>query len=252
MSVYYRGARTKNLFDPNSQAPFRLSRSKLELFLNCPRCFYLDRRLGISQPPGFPFNLNSAVDQLLKKEFDYYREQQQPHPLMTAFGIKAVPFAHPELETWRDALRAGVTHHHEPTGLLITGGLDDVWVGEAGALHVVDYKATSKDGEITLDAEWQRSYKNQVEIYQWLLRRNGFVVSPTAYFVYVNGRRDLDRFSDRLEFVSKIIPYNGEDNWIEPLLHKIKTCLLAESLPVPGTDCEFCQYRQLVNGVEQS
>ena len=62
--------RTRNIYDPHSDKPFKLSRSRLELFLNCPRCFYMDRRLGVDRPPGFPFNLNSAVDALLKKEFD--------------------------------------------------------------------------------------------------------------------------------------------------------------------------------------
>ena len=70
MSLYYNPQRTRNLYDPNDSQPFRLSRSKLELFLECPRCFYLDRVRGIGRPPGFPFNLNSAVDTLLKKEFD--------------------------------------------------------------------------------------------------------------------------------------------------------------------------------------
>ena len=70
MSKYYTGKRTRNLFDPTSKEPFRLSRSKIDLFISCPRCFYQDRRLGVAQPPGYPFNLNSAVDTLLKKEFD--------------------------------------------------------------------------------------------------------------------------------------------------------------------------------------
>jgi len=62
MSQYYTSQRTKNLFDPKSKDPFKLSRSRIEQFLNCPKCFYLDRRLGIGQPGGFPFNLNTAVD----------------------------------------------------------------------------------------------------------------------------------------------------------------------------------------------
>ena len=73
MSTYYNSKRTKNLFDPNSKLPYKLSRSKIDDFINCSRCFYLDRRLGIAHPPGYPFNLNSAVDHLLKKEFDIHR-----------------------------------------------------------------------------------------------------------------------------------------------------------------------------------
>lgn len=44
--------RIRNLYDPKSKEPFKLSRSKLELFLECPRCFYIDRRLGIGRVPG--------------------------------------------------------------------------------------------------------------------------------------------------------------------------------------------------------
>ena len=79
------------LYQPGSARPFRLSRSKVELFLSCPRCFYLDRRLGISRPASFPFNLNSAVDTLLKAEFDQYREAREPHPYMTEAGLDAIP-----------------------------------------------------------------------------------------------------------------------------------------------------------------
>lgn len=76
--TYYR----KKLYDPKAKEAFRISRSKIDLFLECPRCFYIDRRIGVSRPQGFPFNLNSAVDFLLKKEFDLHRKQKTPHPLM--------------------------------------------------------------------------------------------------------------------------------------------------------------------------
>src|ERR1700689_3314598 len=98
MSKYYTPQRSRNLYDPNSSELFRISRTKIDLFLNCPKCFYLDRRLGVGQPPGYPFNLNSAVDTLLKKEFDYYRHKQEPHPLLIENGIEAIPFLHSQLD----------------------------------------------------------------------------------------------------------------------------------------------------------
>jgi len=84
----------KKLYDPKSKEPFKISRSKIDLYLNCPRCFYLDRVLGISQPPGYPFSLNSAVDHLLKKEFDIHRAKNTKHPLMEAYGLDAIPYSH--------------------------------------------------------------------------------------------------------------------------------------------------------------
>ncbi len=73
MSSRYNPHRTRNIYDPGSRTPFRISRSKIDRFIECPRCFYIDRRLGTDRPPGFPFNLNSAVDALLKAEFDAHR-----------------------------------------------------------------------------------------------------------------------------------------------------------------------------------
>ncbi len=201
----------RKLFDPASDQPFALSRSKVELFQDCPRCFYLDRRLGIARPAGFPFNLNSAVDALLKAEFDRYRSEGAPHPLITGAGINAVPHAHPQLGDWRNNFR-GVRTVHGPSNFELFGAIDDLWRDLAtGELIVVDYKATSKTAEVTLDADWQMSYKRQMEFYQWLLRRQGLAVARRGWFVYCNGRRDLPAFGARLEFTIKLLPYDGDD-----------------------------------------
>ncbi len=249
MSKFYNGKRSKNIFDPKSRQSFRLSRSKIDLFLNCPRCFYLDRRLGVGQPPGFPFSLNSAVDKLLKKEFDSYRSKQLPHPLMKTYGIDAIPFQHEKIDEWRDALRRGITYLHPVTSLMITGGVDDVWVNPSGELLIVDYKATSKEEEVNLDADWQIGYKRQMEIYQWLFRRNAFRVSNTGYFVYCNGDSDREAFDGKLEFDVKVIPYEGNDDWVEPTIINIHECLRGDQVPDAGPDCDYCLYIKSVHDV---
>ncbi|MFM7718183.1 MAG: PD-(D/E)XK nuclease family protein [Actinomycetota bacterium] len=231
-----------NTFDPTAKKPFRISRSKIDLFFACPRCFYLDRRLGIARPTGPPFSLNNAVDALLKREFDAYREEGRPHPLMAKHGLAAVPFQHDSLEAWRDALRRGIRHVHAPTNLEVTGGIDDVWQDAEGDLIIVDYKATAKLGEVNLDAPWQDSYKRQVEVYQWLFRKNGFPVSDTAYFVYVNGRLDEPAFDERLVFRTSLLPYDGSDAWVEPALEAIRETLVADAPPMPAETCDHCRY----------
>lgn len=250
MSEYYHARRTRNIYDPASTEPFKLSRSKVDLFLNCPRCFYLDRRLGVGRPPGFPFSLNSAVDALLKKEFDIHRANQTTHPLMKTYGVDAVPYEHEELEAWRDSLRRGIQYLHKATNLLITGGVDDVWVRPDGELIIVDYKATSKSGEVSLDADWQIGYKRQMEVYQWLFRQNGFRVSPTGYFVYCNGDADKEAFDGKLEFDIKVIPYVGDESWVEGAVVDIRRCLDGK-LPEPGSACDYCDYRQAASDVEK-
>ena len=242
MSDYYKPHRKPdwNYGGPN----WKLSRSKIDLFMECPRCFFVDNKLGVARPPGFPFSLNSAVDKLLKKEFDTHRARGTAHPLMKEYGIDAVPLQHQKIEEWLDSLRAGVSIRHSPTGFLVRGGVDDVWVYPSGELIVVDYKATSKDGEVSLDAEWQNGYKRQMEVYQWLFRQNGFKVSDTGYFVYVNGKTDREAFDAKLEFDVKVIPYTGDTKWIEPTLLEIKECLDSDELPAPAGLCDYCTYRK--------
>src|SRR3989344_108330 len=101
MSEYYTSQRVKGLYDPTSSEPFKLSRSKIDLSLDCPRCFYYDRKLGVGRPPGFPFALNSAVDHLLKAEFDIHRANGTKHPLIEKYGVDARPIPHEQLEKWR-------------------------------------------------------------------------------------------------------------------------------------------------------
>ena len=251
MSQYYNSTRTKNIYITGSKTPFKLSRSKNELYTECPLCFYLDRKRGVGRPPGFPFNLNSAVDKLLKKEFDIHRAANTKHPLMEHYGIDAVPFQHEMIDEWRENFK-GVQFLHKPTNFLVTGAVDDIWINRQKELLVVDYKSTSKDAEVTLDADWQMGYKRQMEIYQWLLRHNPHakhVVSDTGYFVYCNGRTDKEAFDAKLEFDIKVIPYTGSDDWVDGVLEDIKACLDSEIIPDAENECDYCQYREAVNKV---
>jgi len=243
MSIYYNPQRKRNLFNPDSKEPFKLSRSAIDLFLECNRCFYLDKKLGISRPNGYPFSLNNAVDTLLKKEFDIHRKEKSKHPLMETYNLDVIPFAHKKIEEWRDSKNKGIRFLHKETNLEIYGGVDDVWINKDGELHIVDYKATSKSGEVGIDADWQISYKRQVEVYQWLFRKNGFKVSNIAYFVYCNGNTDKEAFDGKLEFDIKIIPYEGDDSWVESTLKDIKKVLESEEIPDPDPSCDYCKYR---------
>ena len=236
---YYRGK-----YNPNEERLFKLSRTKVESFIKCKRCFYLDRKLGISQPDGFPFNLNSAVDNLLKNEFDHYRNIQKPHPYINQLGLNAVPFQHDDIEKWR-ANFTGVSYDHLGLKLHLFGAVDDLWINlDNQELIVVDYKSTSKSAEITIDAPWQMSYKRQMEFYQYLLRKNGFQVSNTGYFVYCNGIREKEMFNEKLEFKMSLIPYTGSDGWVEPTLSNLHHLLNQDEIPKHNDNCDYCLYQK--------
>lgn len=222
----------------------KLSRSKLELFLECRKCFWLDLKQGIKRPPSMPFTLNNAVDFLLKEEFDVHRAKGRPHPVMIKNKIDAIPFQHEKLGEWRHNF-TGVRFHHEPTDFLVTGAVDDLWINPDGELYVVDYKATGAKEHQIYD-----SYKHQMEIYQWLLRQNKFDVSPVGYFVFarVDKAKGFGNGTAALAFNLFVEPYVGDDSWVEQALTSARATLGKPKAPDPAPDCNYCNYRRAAEG----
>ncbi len=248
-SGYYRSQRIRNMYDPEDSKQFKLSRSKLGDYFRCRRCFYFDRKLGVAQPPGYPLSLNGAVDELLKKEFDRYRELEQPHPLCIENKINAIPFKHKDIDKWRDALHGGLQYKVPGTNITVTGAPDDIWVDQAtGQLIVVDVKATANsiDEVESLEALWKAGYQRQVEVYQWLLSKNNFDVSPRAYFLYCDARVDVGSFDNKLDFTMKLVPYDGDSSWVEPRVMEAYECLQSEDFPSSNKDCRHCSYVEQV------
>jgi len=247
MSDYYKPHRNPNWNFGGER--WKMSRSKIDLFIECPRCFYISNKLGTARPPGYPFALNSAVDTLLKKEFDIHRAKNKQHPLQKAYKIDAKPVAHDDLDKWR-ANFTGIQHKHEKTGMIITGAIDDLWQNKKGEYIVVDYKATAKEEPVEkLDKPFHEGYKRQMEVYQWLLRQKGYKVSNTGYFVYCTGRTDKEAFDAKLEFHVRLIPYKGSDKWVEQTIIDAHKCLKSKRIPKADKDCDYCLYRDTVKNM---
>lgn len=246
----------RKIFNHQSTQSYELSRSRIEMFYECPRCFYLYAKFGIDRPSWPAFTLHSAVDTLLKKEFDIHRTFKRAHPLMKTYGIDAVPFDYSKINEWRNNF-VGLRTHHLSTNLIIFGAVDDIWLGPDKTLMVVDYKATSTNQKIDLDGQYKQSFKRQMEIYQWLLKRQkeltekGYKVSNKGFFVYANARKDERAFDKKLEFDVEIITYTGDDSWVEPKIIEAHKCLMNDKIPLPNLDCEYCQYRQAAKNYEK-
>ena len=213
----------------------KLSRSKLELFIECPRCFWLDVNKGTKRPPSFPYTINSSIDALLKQEFDACRAKGTPHELMKKFAVDAIPYQCKEIDQWRHNF-TGVQSHHKPTGLLVFGAVDDVWVNPTKELIVVDYKSTGANEYHIYD-----SYRRQMEIYQWLLKQNGYALSDRGYFLFAKVNKGNGFEGGRLSFDLTIEPLEGDSSWVEAALLRAKETLQG-SIPESAEDCKFCLF----------
>ena len=245
-------ARHRGIYKPSHNEPYELSRFRIETFVRCPACFYLVQVKGIEFPSMPGWNLNEATDVLLKRDFDHYRKIEQTHPFLQKNGYgHLIPYNHENFELWTQSMHYGAEDRfhtiHEQTHLKVGGGLDDVWFNQkTGKVHIVDYKSTSmkSDGKtITLDDKWKESYKRQMDLYVWIMRRMGINVSDTGYFLYCDG----DRFDERpflgttdatMYFKMYILPYRVESTWIEPTLKKINKTLNLRACPKHSKDCE--------------
>ncbi len=236
-SVYLKG----------SNEIFKISRSKFTNFLECKRCFYLERVKGLKDPSMPGWSLNSAVDDLLKKEFDEFRKKQKPHTFVEKNRLNLIPFKHEKIEYWRNALRGGISFLDKNTNIEIHGGVDDIWFDpKKKELVVVDYKAQSNNIPVEtnryLNNIYHQGYKIQMDIYVHILRKMDFKVSDTAYFYVCNANRNYERFDGKLNFTMTLVPYQTNTSWIDEKIIEMKKTLDSESIPEINKSCEKCMF----------
>jgi len=222
----------------------KLSRSTVEKFITCPRCCVLDKKHQI-KPPSLPFTLNIAVDNLCKNEFDYYRKIQEPHPLFLKNGIEAVPYKHKKLDDWRNNFK-GIRYKSQENYYDFGGAVDDIWQKKNGELIIVDVKATSRNNfdwsETFKKYEYAKAYKRQLEMYQWIFKKNGFKVADEAYLLYFNGKKNEKFFNNNLKFDPYFIKLNCSTLWVEEKIIEVVNLLRSDNFPKPSLNCEYCNY----------
>ena len=240
-------SRKGSMYKRGTNEIFKISRSKFSNFLDCKRCFYLERVKGLKDPSMPGWSLNSAVDELLKKEFDEYRKLQKPHPFILKNNLKLVPFQHEQMDHWRNALSGGISYLDENTNIQLHGGLDDIWINpENKELVVVDYKAQSNNIPVEttayLESQYHQGYKVQMDVYVHILRKMKFKVSDTAYFLVCNALKTPESFAAKLQFDLTLVPYKTDTTWVEDKITQMKATLESPNVPEINKHCEKCMY----------
>ena len=218
--------------------PIKLSPSSLNLYLECPHCFWLEKRRGIKRPPPYPYALNMAVDVLLKEEFDRYRAENKPHPLILAHKIPAKLFPNQNLlNQWRSNF-AGLRYFDSELDATLFGAVDDVLEFEDGKLAAMDYKSTGSAVATVYDR-----FQLQMDIYTYLLEKNGFLTPRKGYLAFYIVDKG-NGFGDRLPFRKELheIDTNPSD---VPEIFKEAVALLRREMPPPHSpDCKYGQWME--------
>lgn len=221
---------------PTKTAPVTLSRWQLELFSKCSRCFWLLKRHHIKQPEGYPLALNTAMDGLLKAEFDLYRAKGEPHPILVEHHINAKLFSDiKRLEVWRNNFQ-GLRWTDPATGHTLFGAIDDILEFPDGSLAVLDYKSSG-----AREATVYPSYQLQLDVYTFLLQQLGYPVAPKAFLAFFLAVKD-EGFNGRLPFRRALLSVTAQPDRVLPVFEQALGLIRSDHVPAPGAECDVCRW----------
>ena len=227
----------------------RLSRSRWDNFIKCPKCFYLKEKHNINPPgqPGHP--INSRVDALLKEEFDILRKEGKPHPIFKEYNLNFIPYnkLDPEvLAKYRNNFK-GVEAKSKKTKYILFGSLDDLWFDlDTDEIVVLDYKTTSNkklEDYTSSTKHYHKSYLRQLDFYAYLLKLNDFKVHNIGYWLICNAADENQKtFNKKVNFKTSILSYKLKTDYIEDTLVELEKCLENSNPPISGNDCDNCRW----------
>jgi hypothetical protein len=220
----------------------QLSPNSLNLYLDCPHCFWLDKNKGIKRPPPYAYALNSAVDALLKEEFDAYRAKKIQHPLLKENSIKAHLFENQKLlNQWRNNL-AGIRYFDEALQATLFGAVDDILEFEDGKLAPLDYKSTGSRVANVYDR-----FQLQLDTYTFLLEKNGYKTLRKGYLAFYIVDKEKG-FIDRLPFRKELMEIDTNPSDIYAIFSDAIAILKNADPPKHSHDCQF---KKWLDGAEK-
>lgn len=220
----------------NSSRPVQLSPNSLNLFLECPHCFWLDKKQGVKRPQPFPYALNMAVDILLKKEFDIYRAKNELHPLLVAQNIQARLFQNQSLlNQWRSNFE-GIRYYDSELGATLFGAVDDILEFPDGKLAPLDYKSTGSSVANIYDR-----FQLQMDVYTYLLEKNGFSTNKKGYLAFYIVDKE-NGFGDRLPFRKELLEIETNPSDVYALFKEAVVLLKRAAPPPHSRDCQYGQW----------
>ncbi len=213
--------------------PYKFSPSSLNLLKDCPRCFWLHFREGIRRPRGIFPSLPSGMDRILKVHFDTFMGKGELPPELAGLGKNVELFDDVELlAEWRNNFR-GISWEDEE-GNRLRGDVDNI-LKKGEKLIVLDYKTRG----YPLKEDTAGHYQDQLDLYNFLLRKNGYETANYAFLLFYHP----DKVSEGgdVAFHADLVKMKTSVKNAERIL-KEALSVLDGSMPEPAEDCEYCKW----------
>ena len=214
----------------------KISPSSLNLFLECPRCFWLQMNKGFRRPKGPSSTLPSGVDYTLKAYFDYWRKQGGEPPILRGKLPGKLLTKQDMISKFRS--RSFGIFDTEAQAYFM-GMLDDALELPDGSIVPLDNKTRGFP-----PTEVHPSYQNQMGAYTLFLRENNLPTKNLAYLVYWffdHKNMDLER---PLDFNISVKEIKTEPDRMRAVFRAAVSLLRQEIMPDAADNCTFCRYRR--------
>jgi len=228
--------------------PFSISRTAVDEFLSCKRCFYLGRVMGLRDFKTLPLTLASTNDRQVKDEFNKFRDEEKPHPVMIENNLNAIPYKDESIKSWTGG---GIKFVNEELNFKLTGKLDDVWViknSKPAELIIVDYKTQAKSGKVDklkyFVDPFHKGYKFQLEFYRYLFIKKGLRVFPKGYLLVYNAIQERKEFGKEMKFERVLIDFKFEKKteYFDKIIKEMKKIMDNDEIPDSEPSCLNCAY----------
>lgn len=212
---------------------YRLSSSTLGLFKECPRCFWLHFRKGIKRPMGIFPSLPSGMDKILKAHFDSFMEKGLLPPELKELNGRVKLFDDPgQLRVWRNNFKG--IKWVDAKGNVLRGAIDNILV-KGNKLIVLDYKTRG----YPLKENTADYYQDQLDIYNFLLKKNGFKTENYSYLLFYHPLKVNQK--GNVVFNTDLVKVSVSTKNARKLFQKALDTL-KHSMPKPSKDCEYCKW----------
>jgi hypothetical protein len=212
---------------------FSLSPSSLNLMQECPRCFWLDKNNVWKRPEGIFPSLPNGMDRILKIHFDRFRDRGMLPPELSKSECKddgCLLFQDRELlKIWRNNLR-GISWKDE-NGNELRGAVDNLLI-KGKKLIVLDFKTRG----FGLKEDTHEKYQLQMDVYNLLLRKNGYETEDYAFLLFYVPKEVLETGEVIFDTTLKKVPVNTKN--AEAVWKKALDMLNSEC---PAESCEWCE-----------
>ena len=213
---------------------YKLSPSSLSLLKECPRCFWLQMVKRIRRPASIFPSLPSGMDHILKEHFDRFMEKGELAPELCdnheCKGLKLFDDKE-KLTIWRNNFK-GIQYLDKKSGILLRGAIDNLLV-KGKKFIVLDYKTRGYE----LKDDTHEHYQDQLDIYNFLLRKNGHETEDYAYLLFYYPNKVLE--NGDVAFHTKLIKMPISVKNAENILNRAANVLEGE-MPESGKECGFC------------